>query len=702
MVMGSVMGSCYGDGVLLWVLQVLVIHTLLLMSLKHVHSQNHSTDTAGCEEEVVLSVRAGEALCVCVFSELCSDWLDIPDDPAYIWTRDGVTLTHTHTHSTLTHTHSHRVHTHGKALLFLPLMLNDSGVYYLHRLEMGRKVCEAEKNITVMDVPLGHGDLLFRTPPTQDASPSLECPDETSDLCDSGRGHITWYKDSQLLPGESGKIVRVLNAIKSDEGVYTCVCTWQHGTHTFNTSDSTRLELEKHSTLLQPKIIHPANGSTVTCQLGSGVQLECSGSCGSVTQHCNVSWGTHTHTGHTQHFSCEDKGSIRVYKAVLVISEVSHEDLHTHFRCTASNPAEWTSVTITLKQKESLLSVVHVCAGVLLFLLLVAMAVRWFAIDLALLFRSARRTEDGKVYDAYVVYPRECVCGDAMRECVCGDAMRECVCGDAMRECVCGDAMRECVCGDAMRECVCEDAMREVRECVCGDAMRECVCEDAMRECVCEDALSVFLNSSLPAVLEEQCGYKLFIHGRDDLPGEDQAEQVERCMRLSRRLLVVMTTVASGGAQVVAPPLEQFDWQMGLHRSLVQEDMSVIMVQVEEGHTHTHLHTHTLSHTRLHTHTPSHTHLHTHTLSQAQTAPSLHTHTLSHTHLLTHTLSQTQTAPSLQLLLKKSAPLRWEMGLRGANCPTSRFWKRVRYMMPPPPPTPPASDHQRLNTIQLI
>ncbi|KAG5282848.1 hypothetical protein AALO_G00035320 [Alosa alosa] len=194
------------------------------------------------------------------------------------------------------------------------------------------------------------------------------------------------------------------------------------------------------------------------------------------------------------------------------------------------------------------------------------MAVRWFAIDLTLLFRSARRTEDGKVYDAYVVYPRDCVCGDAITE------------------------------------------------------------------CVCEDALSVFLNSSLPAVLEDQCGYKLFIHGRDDLPGEDQAEQVERCMRLSRRLLVVMTTVASGGAQVVAPPLEQFDWQMGLHRSLVQEDMSVIMVQ---------------------------------------------------------------------LLLKKSAPLRWEMGVRGANCPTSRFWKRVRYMMPPPPPTPP-SDHQSLHTIQLI
>ncbi|XP_062391246.1 interleukin-1 receptor-like 2 [Sardina pilchardus] len=423
-----------------------------------------------------------------------------------------------------------------------------------------------------MDVPLGHEDLQLRPLPTQDTSPSIEC----HDLCDNGRGNITWYKDSQLLPGESGEILRVLEAMKSAEGVYTCVCTWQHGTHTFNTSASTRLELENASTRLRPTIIHPTNRSTVTCQLGSRVLLECSGSCGiSVTRFCNVSWEIHTHSGHTQSYSWEDIGTMRVFKAVLIISEVSLLDLQTQFECTAENRVEWISVTITLKQQESFHSEVLVCVGVLLVLLLVAMAVKWFAIDLALLFRSARRTEDGKVYDAYVVYPRECVW---------------------------------------------------------GHAVRECVCEDAARECVCEDALSVFLSSSLPAVLEDQCGYKLFIHGRDDTPGEDQAEQVERCMRLSRRLLVVMTTVGSGGGQVVAPPLEQFDWQMGLHSSLVQEDMSVIMVQVGQGHT--------------------------------------------------------QLPPGLQLLLKKSAPLRWEMGVRGANCSTSRFWKRVRYMMPPPPPPP--------------
>ena len=55
-------------------------------------------------EEVI--GRVGEALCVCVTSDLCSGCMDDPDDPTYIWTRDGVTLSHTH-HNTPLHTSTH-------------------------------------------------------------------------------------------------------------------------------------------------------------------------------------------------------------------------------------------------------------------------------------------------------------------------------------------------------------------------------------------------------------------------------------------------------------------------------------------------------------------------------------------------------------------------------------------------------------------
>ncbi|XP_071337516.1 interleukin-1 receptor-like 1 [Trachinotus anak] len=156
-----------------------------------------------------------------------------------------------------------------------------------------------------------------------------------------------------------------------------------------------------------------------------------------------------------------------------------------------------------------------------------------------------------------------------------------------------------------------------------------------------EETLSRFVTQILPSVLEEKCGYRLFIHGRDDIPGEDRLERVEDSIKQSRRLMVILTPGSSSGSENTdqCPTSTQnsviggFDWQVGLHHALVQREMSVILIQLGD------------------------------------TGPQGYTHLPA----------------GLQHLIRKSAPLRWPEGSRAAASWNSRFWKRVRYLMPATP-----------------
>ncbi|CAB1347228.1 unnamed protein product [Coregonus sp. 'balchen'] len=79
--------------------------------------------------------------------------------------------------------------------------------------------------------------------------------------------------------------------------------------------------------------------------------------------------------------------------------------------------------------------------------------------------------------------------------------------------------------------------------------------DKGMEEKVCQ-----FVSSILPTVLEQKCGFRLFINGRDDLPG-----------------------IGSGGQWGYSSsltPAEDYDCQVGLHQALVHSAMSVLLIQL--------------------------------------------------------------------------------------------------------------------------
>ncbi|XP_066562553.1 interleukin-1 receptor-like 2 [Amia ocellicauda] len=189
---------------------------------------------------------------------------------------------------------------------------------------------------------------------------------------------------------------------------------------------------------------------------------------------------------------------------------------------------------------------------VLIFFLLTTLGIKFFIIDILLIFRKLYKPhsslKDGKIYDAYVIYPRESL-------------------------------------------------------------------QMSSGAKICH-----FVYTVLPNILERKCGYKLFIYGRDDVPGEDRAEIIEKNIKLSRRLILLLTP----GPLSDEIPEEAYDTQVGLYRALVQEEMKVIVIELEKFDDYMHL-----------------------------------PETLHH-------------------IIQKRKSLKWN----GNESATSRFWKHVRYMMP--------------------
>ncbi|KAF5903276.1 interleukin-1 receptor type 1-like isoform X2 [Clarias magur] len=359
-----------------------------------------------------------------------------------------------------------------------------------------------------------------------DSNDDLRCPlRDYADLVDSFS--IDWYKGCQLLHQDSRRfftednlVLGIHRATPKDAGFYTCRMTFNLTGVTSVATETIECEIiEKIEGT--PKMLEPADdavkvapGSAInkTCRVflpGNGIRITL------LNWHFN---GEYVSENNFERVHQGPISELQVSKGwwverSLVVSQVLPEDFHQNFTCSVitHRGSAYGNYTLQPADPDLLLPIGLLASTMTLLFIMGVLLYREFKVELVLLFRTLfpffyESTDgDGKLYDAYVVYPR----------------------------------------GQ-------------------GDTLSE--------------AVEAFAIKTLPQVLEQRYGYRLFILGRDSLPGQAIADVVEETMNLCRRMVLLYTRSSLSSADGVS----WFEQQTGLHRTLLEESLSVMLLEMEQ------------------------------------------------------------------------------------------------------------------------
>ncbi|RLW07508.1 hypothetical protein DV515_00003765 [Chloebia gouldiae] len=138
--------------------------------------------------------------------------------------------------------------------------------------------------------------------------------------------------------------------------------------------------------------------------------------------------------------------------------------------------------------------------------------------------------------------------------------------------------------------------------------------------------LETFVRRMLPDVLEKQCGYNLFILGRDDLPGEAVVSVADETLKQSRRLMIILGS-ETPSCCLLEDTSEQ---QLAMYNALIRDGIQVILIEIGEIQDYTSM------------------------------------------------------PESIRYIKQKHGAIQWKGDFSEKSCSANtRFWKNVRYQMPP-------------------
>ncbi|KAM9036091.1 interleukin-1 receptor-like 2 isoform X1 [Sarcophilus harrisii] len=469
-----------------------------------------------------------------------------------------------------------RVHQYLNQILFFPLTLEDSGIYQFVIRDLGS--CQnIFVNLTVQNRSSGW------------------CGDSSKDLAGLADYHsqqtlymgttsilachiiafpnntlspIQWYKECKPIGDKENYFsVRydlfIKNTSAENAGTYLCRTKLTYmGKHydILNRISTTLLNnVERRK---EPEIIYPRNNS-IEVQLGSSLIIDCNIKDGKENLNSR-SWkvndtlvdflnSNRIKEGIESNVSCGEKYIF--YTVNISFSEVRQEDYGRPFICISGSSAAFIMLKHPAPDVRG-----YLIGGPIVLLCVIMVVTRTYHIvkvDIVLWYRSTfystLNQEDGKLYDAYVLYPKP------------------------------------------------------------------------KSESQSQD-MNILVLRILPEVLERQCGYRLFIFGRDDLPGQAVANVIDENIKLSRRLIIILVTESSSYSLLKNMSEEQIT----IYNALIQDGMKVILIELEKIQDYTDM------------------------------------------------------PESIKYLKQKHGVLRWRGNYtEGLQSAKTKFWKNVRYHMPP-------------------
>ncbi|RXN16986.1 interleukin-1 receptor-like 1 [Labeo rohita] len=235
-------------------MKMMMLQIILLLTEFVLVSSYSLNSTVQCEYKtrVRRKVRAGESL-----------YLDCPNlqchsdttNSSYLWFRN---LSVTNQMELIGTEESERVHYHESGLYILGLNLNDTGRYITQWWYEEDQCAEYETDVVVYEE--FSTDLLYPDIVQQETS-EFKCP-----VCEYQQGSFIWYKNFSLIPNQES-FIRIRKPSKQSEGIYTCVCTWEHNGTNHNTSGSRRLIFKEQTISSPPKFLLPINNSIVSADV---------------------------------------------------------------------------------------------------------------------------------------------------------------------------------------------------------------------------------------------------------------------------------------------------------------------------------------------------------------------------------------------------------------------------------------------------